>query len=394
MVTGFPALILALSFIFLNSPSAAVSPPPVELARVPDSGIQPQAIVGVDGTIHLLYYKGDAAAGDLFYVKRAAADAVWSKPIRVNSQPGAAVAMGNIRGGQMALGRNGIVHVAWNGSSKVPPGPQKSEPMLYARLPASASAFEAQKSLMTAGTSLDGGGSVAADSSGNVYVVWHAMPIDAKVKNETSRRVYVAASTDDGLTFAAETPRSTETNGACGCCGLKSAALLDGTLLTLYRAAGEKVNRDMRLMRSTDSGKTFADSRLDEWNLGTCPMSSASILPLPSGFALAWETRQEIRWTLVPSAKAAPGTIHTLGDKSEGAKFPSIAADSSGNLLIAWTQGMGWNKGGRLKWQLFDAKGKALDPTDPATSGGTEGVPTWSLVAAVAKPGGGFLVLY
>ncbi len=394
MLEGFPARLLALSLLFFTASATALAPPAVELARVPDSGIQPQAIVGGDGTIHLLYYKGEAGAGDLFYVKRAAADAAWSKPIRVNSQAGTAVAAGNIRGGQIALGRAGTVHVAWNGSSKAKPAEGKSSPMLYSRLVASQSAFDPQKSLMTAGTALDGGGSVAADPKGNVYVVWHALPVDAKVKDEMARRVFVAASTDDGRTFATEVPRSTQTNGACGCCGLKAAALEGGTVLTLYRAAGEKVNRDMRLMRSTDEGKTFTDSKLDVWNLGTCPMSSASILPLPSGFALAWETKQEIRWTLVPSAKAGPGMIHTLGDKSDGAKFPSLAADSSGNVLIAWTQGMGWNKGGRLKWQLFDAKGKPLDPADPATSGGADGVPVWSLVAAVAKPGGGFMILY
>ena len=41
------------------------------LTRVPNAGIQPQAIYGSDHTLHMIYYKGDPKAGDLFYVRRA-----------------------------------------------------------------------------------------------------------------------------------------------------------------------------------------------------------------------------------------------------------------------------------------------------------------------------------
>jgi hypothetical protein len=39
----------------------------VALLRVPNGGIQPQAVVDAKGTLHLIYFKGDdASAGDLF----------------------------------------------------------------------------------------------------------------------------------------------------------------------------------------------------------------------------------------------------------------------------------------------------------------------------------------
>jgi hypothetical protein len=42
-----------------------------------------------------------------------------SSPIRsVNGQEGSAIATGTIRGGHIALGKNGRVHVGWNGSHK------------------------------------------------------------------------------------------------------------------------------------------------------------------------------------------------------------------------------------------------------------------------------------
>jgi hypothetical protein len=49
---------------------AAGSSGKVTLIRTPDGGIQPQAAVDSQGTTHLIYYKGDAGAGDIFYVTR------------------------------------------------------------------------------------------------------------------------------------------------------------------------------------------------------------------------------------------------------------------------------------------------------------------------------------
>jgi hypothetical protein len=93
----------------------------VDLVRVPDRGIQPEAVVDDRGVTHVLYFRGEPAAGDLFYVRSTDAGGTFSTPIRVNSQPGSAIATGTIRGGQMAIGREGRTHVAWNGSDAAVP---------------------------------------------------------------------------------------------------------------------------------------------------------------------------------------------------------------------------------------------------------------------------------
>src|SRR3954453_22395814 len=95
----------------------------VTVLQTPDGGIQPQAAIDDRGTIHLIYYKGDAAAGDLFSTRYDLGKGDFSTPVRVNSQPGSAIAMGMIRGGQVALGKEGRVHVAWNGSRRALPKP-------------------------------------------------------------------------------------------------------------------------------------------------------------------------------------------------------------------------------------------------------------------------------
>ena len=100
----------------------------VRVLRVPDGGIQPSVLVEPNGAWDILYYGGDPKNGDLFLVRSADHGKTFSPPLRVNSQAGSALALGTIRGGQMALGANGRLHVAWNGSGIARPlGPMNPE---------------------------------------------------------------------------------------------------------------------------------------------------------------------------------------------------------------------------------------------------------------------------
>src|SRR5262245_28917908 len=87
--------------------TAQASDKRVNVMRVPDRGIQPQAVLDGKGVLHLIYFKGEPAAGDLFYVRGESGKRILSEPIRVNSQPASAIAVGTIRGGQLAIGKNG-----------------------------------------------------------------------------------------------------------------------------------------------------------------------------------------------------------------------------------------------------------------------------------------------
>src|SRR5579862_4274711 len=136
-----PGILLAALTLLAGSALNAAAPPTI--VRTPDGGIQPQAVMDGTGVLHLIYYKGDPGNGDIFYIKQAAGQDRFSEPIRVNSQPGSAIAVGTIRGAQLALGKNNRVHVAWNGSGKATPQSfNKSSPMCYARLDDTGKAFE------------------------------------------------------------------------------------------------------------------------------------------------------------------------------------------------------------------------------------------------------------
>jgi hypothetical protein len=256
--------LLSLVALMAGIVSAGQAAAPVTVLATPNGGIQPQAVVDAKGTLHLLYFKGEEGAGDLFYVRREAGQERFSTPLRVNSQPGSAIAVGSIRGGQIALGKAGRIHVAWNGSNKAK-GPG-GHPMLYARLNDAGTAFEEQRNLMQGTSILDGGGTVAADDAGHVYVIWHALKTGGE-RGEEHRQVWVARSTDEGRTFARETPAWVKPTGACGCCGMKAFADSKGTVYILYRSATEGVNRDMYLLTSTDQGKSFQGTLIHKWKV-------------------------------------------------------------------------------------------------------------------------------
>ena len=299
------------SVLVLAPPEVQVVPaaPTVELLRVPDAGIQPQVVVSADGTVHLLYFQGDADAGDLFYVARAKTERDFTAPTRVNSQSGSACAIGNDRGGKLAVGRGGAVHVVWNGSERThAKGEEERAPFLYARRSAGATTFDAQRNLMTRSSTLDGGGDVIADEKGRVLAIWHALPVDVKEHSETSRRVFVATSTDDGTTFAGENAVSAANSGTCGCCALEAGLLRGGEIAILFRAATDSTDRGTHLLRSKDGGATFVETTLDHWKIEMCPMTTAAIASSSDANAIAWQDREEIKWAR-PSESAATESV-------------------------------------------------------------------------------------
>jgi hypothetical protein len=359
----------------------------VAVLRVPDRGIQPQVAVDAKGGVHLLYFKGEPGNGDIFYAR--SGDGIHFKPsLGVNSERGSAIATGNIRGAHLALGKNGRPHVAWNGSGKAAPkAPGGGTPMLYTRLDDAGTAFESQRNVIQSAPGLDGGGSVCADNAGNVYVFWHA-PAPGK-KGQTNRGVWVAISTDDGKTFAAEKPATDEQTGACGCCGMRAFADSKGTIYALYRGAKTLEQRDIYLLTSANKAKSFRCEDVGPWSVNICPMSSEAFAAGPEFAVAAWDTKGQIyfaRIDLATGKRSAPIAVPGFG---KDRKHPAVAVNANGETIVAWTEGMGWNQGGAVAWQVY---GKDGTPTE--TRGRADGVPVWSLVAAFVRPDGRFAVMY
>jgi len=218
-------------------------------------------------------------------------------------------------------------------------------------------------------------------------VVWHANPA---ANGEAHRRVFMARSSDDGRTFSREVavdPQiGDEPIGACGCCGMRALADSRGTLYIFYRAATEGIHRDMTLLVSHDHGAHFVADRAAKWEINACPMSTDFISDSSSGILVAWETAGQVFYARVTpdgnisKSVAAPGPG---GDR----KHPLAIANAQGQTLLAWTDGTGWQRGGSVMWQLYDATGRPLD-----ANGNAPALPVWDLVAAYQN--GGFTLIY
>ena len=392
------ALAAALGAV-LTAACSAVSghaTPAIKRIPVPGGGIEPQAVVDDEGTIHLVYYKGDAARGDLLYVQSGDQGASFSAPVPVNSQRGSAVAAGAIRGAQIAVGVDGRVHVAWNGSGAAKPkgplnpaqpsdSPHNGTPMLYARSNTEGTAFEPQRNLMQKTFALDGGGSVAVDRSDHVYVTWHGLDQAGK---EADRRVWVARSDDNGETFSEERPASSQGTGACGCCGLRTFADSRGTFYGLYRSATAEVDRDIYLLASSDRGKTFRSQKVHAWKIQACPMSSMSFAESSGRVLAAWETEGQVYWAAIGADLAVPRPRAPAGPANRR-KYPSLAVSPQGYTLLAWNEGASWGKAGTLAWRIFDKNNKPV-----GGSGAGPALPKWSFAAAVTLKDGSFRLIY
>ncbi|MBK8090559.1 MAG: exo-alpha-sialidase [Verrucomicrobiaceae bacterium] len=369
---------ILLSLLILPLALAAQVQVQVQVESLPEPGIQPQVIVTSTGLVHLVYLKGDSKACDIRYASRRADGGAWSAPITVNSEPRSAIAAGTIRGAQVALGKDGSVQVIWNGNTGGKKDMMMRAPLLHARLPSGAKAFSAQQNLIGDTTALDGGASIAANEKGHVSVVWHAAPAGAS--GEAQRLVYVRSSTDDGGTFSAPTPLNEQQPGVCACCSLRAHLAADGTLSVLYRAATAPTTRGMWFITSKASRSTL--TKLDDWRVAMCPMSSASLLPAAQTLRAAWENDGQI----ITSLMSAPSSeAQKIGPRN--AKHPVLAQNAQGRTIIASVIGSGWGKAGNLHWDVLDAEGHVT-----ASGDGTK-LPVSSYAAAYAKPDGSFVIL-
>jgi hypothetical protein len=58
-------------------------------------------------------------------------------------------------------------------------------------------------------------------------------------------------------------------------------------------------------------------------------------------------------------------------------------------VLLVWTEGTAWAKGGSLAWQIFNADGSIS-----SIKGTRPDLAVWNFAAAVPRADGGFTILY
>ena len=161
-------------------------------------------------------------------------------------------------------------------------------------------------------------------------------------------------------------------------------------MYVLYRSAWRVMNRHMYLLTSSDGGATFRETKVDDWKIGQCVMSSAAFAETPAGVLATWEAERQVFYAVIdPDSHVLSKPVAALGH-GKNRKYPVVAVSDRGNVILAWTEGTSFGHGGDVVWQVFDEQGSPI----PGSAGRAPGLPVWGLVAAVANPDGGFTLVY
>jgi hypothetical protein len=325
--------------VFLLIAAHCASADRVQVVSVPDKGEVPDAEIDSKGTIHLAYVVGE----DALYVQSTNNGATFTEPLRVNFEPGTVHPPNMYRGPDLAIGKNGRVHVIWYVNAYQRKLPKDQWGVFYSHVDPGQPAFVPARNLNHKPSD---NYSLAADADGNVAVIWMAGSLS------------VNSSRDNGETFG-----DTETVSVadpCECCASRAFFSRDSGLFIAYR---EKANneRDMHLLSRAKGKTAFTKQKISStpWEINACPMTGAFLSPAKTGLITAWETKGNVYYgRLTPTASLLPPKEIRTGK----GKWPIAIAAPDGTVLVSWKDGS------TLHWQLRDANDKRLGETESQDS--------------------------
>jgi hypothetical protein len=118
-------------------------------------------------------------------------------------------------------------------------------------------------------------------------------------------------------------------------------------------------------------------------------VSSAAFAETAGEVLAASETQVRVYFARIdPATGKRPSLIRAAGVPGSP-KHPVVAGNALGQTILAWTEGMDWNRGGSLAWLVFDKKERPV-----GVMGQADGVPTWSLAAVFTRPEQAFTIVY
>jgi len=333
----------------------------VRVVHVPGTATVVKAQTGSDGTIHLLM---DADNGPL-YLRSQDGGATFSAPLSIVA---AAAQKPGLRfsGWDMAVGKDGTVHVAMGNNAWKLKLPQDEWSLYYATFSRGAKAFSPVRNLNRKASE---GFSLAANQSGGVAACF------------LSDKLFAMFSKDNGETFSASAELNPDWD-PCNCCTTSATYGRDGRLALFYREESGN-ERDMYLVL-WDQTARMKPSRTrvstTSWKINACPMTYFTITATDRGYVAAWPTKGQAYFAKLDKDGAVlpPGEIQTPGTTGMRTGLLALSAPD-GATLVAWK-----NKD-TLGWQLYDAEGSPQENTGSEISPGNG-------AAAVVLPDGKFVV--
>ena len=368
----------------------------VLVRRVPDNGLQPVLAGDPQSGVHLLYFTRDPedeSAGHFIYRHYLEAGDDWDGPVQVSHELYPLPHL--IARAAMVVDDEQRIHVTWHRDFPLQiPDDVAWETIkpeyFYTRSGAGDTRFETERSVVdNFVTATAEAGAGLAIQGGKISLVWHGGNAEDGEIDESHRSIYRVGSMDHGANFGRPELAGDPRAGACGCCGLSAAYAADGRLQVVFRSAVANSGRHTQLLEWSAPGQAPALTRLHDWELNACPVSTNAVNHGADGSNYTvFETKGQIYMARLDAV--APAVTAISGGQGQGAnKHPALAFNRQGDYLVAWNEGRGTNGGGALRWHLYGNNGDLLQSGDQDAR-----VPDDSAPAVIALKNEDFLLLY
>lgn len=337
---------------------------------------------------------------DLYLSRSTDGGKSWSKPTRVNDEPGSVWGFA-VSKPRVAVGKSGTIHVFFPGNERSAVTGLDVVTARYTRSTDDGRTFEKartinrppdfdQTELLGEGLSATFSfGTMGLSPEGRVITAWQ--DIGDMKSNADGADAHMAVSTDDGKTFTAERA-VIATNAVCPCCQLTMAFGGDDALVGYRKLYAD--GRDSTVARLKADGATLqGEARLPfaAWKIDGCPLKPTE-LAVDGNFVYA------ASFTAGEDPAGVYFTRSTDGGRSfaghvavhPGAPYsdaPELTVDPSGMLRIVWQAKVDGPR--RLFTAVSRDRGVTLSaPEEIATPSGNSAYPA----TAVAPDGAVFVI--
>ena len=310
----FAVVVLGL-FGICASTEAQVFSPAKNVSNNSDYSFTPQVAVDAAGNIYAVWEDDTANNSNILFSRSTDGGAAFSAPRNLSNSSGWSF------GPRLLVDSQGGINVVW-----VDPTPGNQD-IFFTRSTDGGLTFSMPQNLSNDPAD-SGNPQMAADSSGNISVVWE--------NDDVTNGVLFTHSTD-GTTFSAPVNLAKNPSGSFG---PQIAVGADGSINVAWED-DFNFQSDISFSRSTDKGATFSTPKNVSSNAGNSFVTQIAV-DLSGNIYVAWMDNTPGNYAILLSRSADQGVTFSspknLSNSPGDSGNPQIGVDANGGTYVIWQQ--------------------------------------------------------
>ena len=307
--------ILGFAVVCSNANAQLIFSSPTNVSNNADASLNPQVAVNSTGTIYMVWSDNGASGSSILFTFSSDGGATFSAPKSI-SKPG-----GNSFNPRVMVDSLGSINAVWQDSAS------GSADIFFARSSDGGANFSVPVNLSN-DSPASSGQQVAADSAGNIFVVW-------ETDSGGSRGILFSRSLDGGVTFSAPLMLSTNTSGSVS---PQMAVDLTGNISVVWEDDISPTS-DISFSHSSDHGATFAPPQSLSHTTANFKNPQVAV-DLAGSINVVWQNNTSgnfgIFFTRSTDGGQTFSAFRNLSNSSGASATPRIAIDLSGNINVLW----------------------------------------------------------